>query len=90
MFYNLLMNMSNGFGGYDDYYITSYRTDSRGEIFARVVHDGLAFMAKNYKSFDSAHEAAKKIAERDFRARYVRIVDSSKKVYEVLKKEDVK
>lgn len=84
--YKVLMHMSNGFGGYGDYYITGYRTDSHGDIFSKIVHDGLPWRAKIYKTYKSALSAAQKIIEHDCRAIEVEILDNTGNVCEILKK----
>ena len=66
--YKILLTMKNIFTGKPDkYYLVSYKTDAKGDVFCKYVHDGLPYRAHCYRTYNTAFSAAKKVVEKDFR-----------------------
>ncbi len=77
--YRILLTMKSVLTGKPDkYYLVSYKTDTKGEIFCRYVHDGLPHKAHCYRTYNAALVAARKVVEKDFRVLEATIIcDSS-------------
>lgn len=56
------------------YYLVSYKTDRKGDIFCKYVHDGPPHKAHVYRSYTSALSAAQKVLEKDYRILEVSII----------------
>lgn len=73
--YTVLLTMNDVFTGKPSkYYLVSYKTDRKGDIFCKYVHDGLPYKAHAYKNYSSALTAAKKVLEKDYRVLEVTIL----------------
>ena len=73
--YTILLTMNNEFTGKPSkYYLVSYKTDRKGDIFCKYVHDELPYKAHAYKSYTSALSAAQKVLEKDYRILEVSII----------------
>lgn len=88
--YTVLLTMNDVLTGKPSkYYLVSYKTDRKGDIFCKYVHDGLPYKAHAYKNYSSALTAAKKVLEKDYRVLEVIILcNSAESVH--LKKGDLK
>lgn len=88
--YTVLLTMNEVLTGKPSkYYLVSYKTDRKGDIFCKYVHDGLPYKAHAYKNYSSALTAAKKVLEKDYRVLEVTILcNSAESVH--LKKGDLK
>lgn len=75
--YNILLTMKNVLTGKPDkYYLVSYKTDTKGDIFCKYVHDGLPYKAHCYRTYDTALSAAKKVVEKDFRVLKATVINN--------------
>lgn len=73
--YTVLLTMNDVLTGKPSkYYLVSYKTDRKGDIFCKYVHDGLPYKAHVYKSYTSALSAAQKVLEKDYRILEVSII----------------
>ncbi len=65
--YTILLTMNDVLTGKPSkYYLVSYKTDRKGDIFCKYVHDGLPHKAHVYRSYTSALSAAQKVLEKDY------------------------
>ncbi|UKI53132.1 MAG: hypothetical protein L6V86_08595 [Treponema sp.] len=73
--YTILLAMNDVLTGKPSkYYLVSYKTDRKGDIFCKYVHDGLPHKAHVYRSYTSALSAAQKVLEKDYRILEVSII----------------
>lgn len=73
--YTILLTMNDVLTGKPSkYYLVSYKTDRKGDIFCKYVHDGLPHKAHVYRSYTSALSAAQKVLEKDYRILEVSII----------------
>lgn len=76
--YTILLTMNDVLTGKPSkYYLVSYKTDAKGDVFCKYVHDGLSYKAHCYRTYNAALSAARKVVEKDFRVLKATIICNS-------------